>query len=175
MKRKLNVICGLIVFLVSLSVSFAHGNTRGESKVTVDGKEVSVEYGRPELKGRPVGDMLAKLKPGGVWRIGADKSTTFTSAADLAFADGTEVPSGAYSIWARKSAEGGWSLVFNKETGQWGTRHDPTQDLVAVHLNESKASDSAELVTIGLAEAGGGAVLTIQWGEMSLSTKFKAN
>ena len=112
---------------------------------------------------------------GGVWRIGADKSTTFTSAADLAFADGTEVPSGAYSIWARKSAEGGWSLVFNKQTGQWGTRHDPAQDLVAVHLNESKSADSAELVTIGLAEAGGGAVLTIQWGEMSLSTKFKAN
>lgn len=175
MMNRHNVIWGFIAFVVSLGMAFAHGNSRGEAKVTVDGKEVSVEYGRPSLKGRTVEGLLEQLKPGGVWRLGADKSTTFTAAADLVFADGTNVQSGAYSIWAKKGAGSSWTLVFNKQTGQHGTQHDATKDLIEVSLVGFEAAESAELLTIGLAEADGGAVFTIQWGEMSLSTKFKAN
>ena len=166
MKRQQNVIWGFIAFVVSLGMAFAHGNPRETAEVAVDGNAVSVEYGRPALKGRTVDALLGRLKPGGVWRLGADKSTTFTTAADLAFANGTNVASGAYSISAKKGTGDSWTLVF-KQTDQ--------DDTIEVPLVGSEAADSAELLTIGLAEADGGAVLTIQWGQMSLATKFKAN
>ena len=164
---------GLAMLFVAAQVAVAQGNPRGTSKLSLNGKEVSVEYGRPSLKGRSVEDMLKGLKPGAVWRLGADTSTTFVTATDLMVGDAA-VPKGEYSLWAQKQADGGWKLVFNKQHGQWGTQHDAAQDLVAVPLEQTKAAKPAEMVTIDLAQAAGGGTLTIQWGDMSLAANFKA-
>jgi hypothetical protein len=173
MKLKVLGSLGLAMLVVAAQAAFGQGNPRGTSKIALSGKDVSVEYGRPSLKGRSVEDMLNSLKPGAVWRLGADTSTTFSTATDLVFGDAT-VPAGEYSLWAQKEADGGWKLVFNKQHGQWGTQHDAAQDLVAVPLKQTKAAKSAEMVTIDLAEAEGGGALNIQWGDMSLTTNFKA-
>ena len=60
--------------------------------------------------------MLSRVEAGGVWRLGANKSTTFKTSADLAFGDVT-VPKGEYSLWARREADNTWKLVFNKQHG----------------------------------------------------------
>ncbi|MGH7870507.1 MAG: DUF2911 domain-containing protein [Candidatus Dormibacteraceae bacterium] len=161
----LAVVCGLSVTV------FAQGNPRGTSKITVNGQTVDVEYGRPSLKGRTVSQLLSKLKPGQFWRLGADKSTTFTASADLDF-NGTKVPKGIYSLWAERQANNSWKLVFNGQHGQWGTSHDPSKDLVSVPLKEGKSASSAEMVTISLAESGSGGKITINWGDLELSTDF---
>ncbi len=149
----------------------AQGGERGTSKITVKGAAVSVEYGRPALKGRSVAEMLAKLKPGQVWRLGSNQSTTFTTGVALKFGDVT-VPKGEYSLWARHEADNSWKLVFNKQHGQWGTQHDPAQDLAAVPLKESKTEKPAEMVTINLQQQGEGGAIAIQWGDMELTTDF---
>jgi hypothetical protein len=87
--------------------------------------------------------MIGQLKSGDVWRLGSNKSTTFTTGLDLVFGDVT-VPKGEYSLWARKESDGSWKLVFNKQHGQWGTQHDAAQDLAAAPLTETKADKSAE-------------------------------
>lgn len=173
MRTKVLAVLGSAVFLLAAQSAFAQANPRGTSKVSLNGKEVSVEYGRPSLKGRGVNELLDRLKPGAVWRLGADTSTTFSAATDLMFGDAS-VPAGEYSLWARKEAGGGWKLVFNKQHGQWGTQHDAAQDLVAVPVKQTKASKSAEMVTIDLARSAAGAMLTIQWGDMSLAANFQA-
>ncbi len=160
------------MFLLATGTIFAQGNPRGTSKLSLNGKEISVEYGRPSLKGRTVEEMLGQLKPGEVWRLGADASTTFSTATDLAFGEAT-VPAGDYSLWAQKEADG-WKLVFNKQHGQWGTQHDAAQDLVSVPLEEGEAASPAEMVTIELSEAEEGGTLTIQWGGLMLATSFEA-
>ncbi len=172
---RLKVLAGFsLAILVGVAqAALAQGNPRGTSKIALGGKEVSVEYGRPSLKGRSVEDLLSRLKPGAVWRLGADTSTTFATATDLTFGDAT-VPKGEYSLWARKEADGGWKLVFNKQHGQWGTQHDAAQDLTAVSLKQSKAEKPAEMVTLDLTQAGGGGNLHIQWGDLSLAASFKA-
>jgi hypothetical protein len=172
MKRFLIAVLAMAIIGVVAESGLAQRNPRGTAKISVGGKTISVEYGRPSLKGRSVADMLAKLKLGDFWRLGADKSTTFSTAADLQFADVT-VPNGEYSLWAEREADSSWKLVFNKQHGQWGTQHDASQDLVSVPLNETKASNSAEMVTIGLTKQGSGGVITIQWGDMMLTASFE--
>ena len=134
---------------------------------------ISVEYGQPSLKGRSVDAMFGKLKPGDVWRVGADKSTTFSTPGDLLFGN-VALPAGEYSLWARREAGGTWKLVFNKQHGQWGTEHDSAQDLVAVPLKENKLANPREMVTINLTKAGEGGLLVIEWGDKKLTASFKA-
>jgi len=173
MKR--TAVAGLsLIAVAAFAVSaLAQGNPRGTAKLTVKGKAVSVEYGRPSLKGRSVDSLLSQLNAGDVWRLGADKSTTFSTAADLAFGDVT-VPAGEYSLWMQKQPDNSWKLVFNKQHGQWGTQHDAAQDLASVPLKQSQASKPAETVTISLAKAGAGGTITIEWGTLVVTANFAA-
>ena len=173
MRRLLMGVLALGLLAITVESALAQRNSRGTSQISVGGKMVSVEYGRPSLKGRKVSELLDQLKPGDFWRLGADKSTTFSTATDLRFGDAT-VPSGEYSLWVEKAEGTAWKLVFNKQHGQWGTDHDAAQDLASAPLNETKASNSAETVTINLTKSGGGGVITIQWGDMKLTASFQA-
>jgi hypothetical protein len=173
MKRLTIGMVTLAALCVCAEIAVAQNNPRGTSKLTLSGKEVSVEYGRPSLKGRKVADMLGRVAAGKVWRLRADQSTTFTTATDLAFGD-VIVPKGVYSLWARREPDNSWKLVFNSEYGQWGTDHDASKDLYATPLKQSKLGSPAEQVTIGLADAGGGGRITIDWGDIGLAADFKA-
>jgi len=178
MKRFLIAVLGLVVFAALGGVGLAQGNPRGISKLDLKGKVVSVEYGRPSLKGRTVQQLLDQLKPGDFWRLGADKSTTFSTGLDLAFGDVT-IPAGEYSLWARREADNTWKLVFNKQHGQWGTQHDAAQDFAAVPLQEAKGLRGLEMLTIGLGQVAYGdgtkgedAVIYIEWGDLWLGKNF---
>jgi Protein of unknown function (DUF2911) len=110
------------VLMVSVSVAlavsaFAQKNPRGSSEIMLNGKKVSVEYGRPSLKGRTTDELLGKLKAGSFWRMGADTSTTFKTDVELAFGSST-VPAGEYSLWMQRQEDNSWKLVFNKQHGQ---------------------------------------------------------
>ncbi len=173
MKRLLMMSLGLAV-VVGLALPLeAQRNPRGKTELTVNGKTVSVDYGRPSLHGRTIADMLGQLKPGQFWRLGADQSTTFTAGTELDFG-GTKVPAGTYSLWAEKQSDNSWKLVFNKQHGQWGTQHDPKLDFASVPLKEEKTSDSAEMVTIKLTQKGSGGELSVHWGDLELLTDFTA-
>lgn len=172
--RKVMLVLLSVTMMIALAGSaLAQRNPRGTASLTLKGKTVSVEYGRPSLKGRTVDQMLSQLKAGDVWRLGADKSTTFTTAVDLAFGDVT-VPAGEYSLWMQKQADNSWKLVFNKQHGQWGTQHDAAQDLVSAPLKQSHPAESVEMATITLAEAGEGGFISIEWGTMKVTASFTA-
>ena len=172
MKRLVMMSFGLAVAL-AMTLPLQAANARGKTEITLNGKTVSIDYGRPTLHGRTVDQMLAQLKEGDFWRLGADSSTTFVTGTALAFGNET-VQAGTYSLWAEKLPGNKWDLVFNKQHGQWGTQHDPKLDLVKVPLHESKASDSAEMVTIKLSDMGGSGHFSVQWGDLMLETNFKA-
>jgi len=173
MKRLLITALSMGLFTVLTATGLAQGNPRGTTRLILKGSTISVEYGRPSLKGRSVDQLLGQLGENGVWRLGADKSTTFSTATDLAF-DGVTIPKGEYSLWARRKSDKSWELVFNKQHGQWGTRHDASQDLAAVPLKEEKEAKSAEQVTITLENERGGGEISIQWGSMELTANFTA-
>ena len=139
---------------------------RGSSEASVGGKSVSVEYGRPSLKGR---DMLGKARTGTIWRTGADTSTTFTTAGDLA-SGGKTIPAGSYSLFTKRVDDKTWHLIFNKQTGQWGTNHDASQDAFEVPLKWTQASSSTEEFTMKLASS----ELKMTWGTHILTLPLAA-
>jgi len=161
----------LVLFtLVASTIAFAQRNPRATSKVDLAGKFVMIEYGRPSMKGR---DLLALVEPGKVWRMGADKSTTFTSDARMSFGKVT-VPEGSYSLWLKKVADRSFDLVFNKQTGQWGTQYGSIDDVASVPMTFSENGEAVEMFTLSLARGAkaNAGELTLQWGKAVLKAPF---
>jgi Protein of unknown function (DUF2911) len=168
MMTRLIQLCPLI--LLATVPLLAQRNPRATSKLELAGKFVMVEYGRPSLKGR---DMLGLAEVGKVWRMGADKSTTFTSDGKASFGKVT-VPEGTYSLWLRKVGDKSFELVFNKKSGQWGTQYESIDDLASVPLTFSEASESVEVFTINLKQGAKSNVgdFEILWGKTVLKAPF---
>jgi hypothetical protein len=53
-------------------------------------------------------------------------------------------------------------------------QHDPAQDLVSAPLKESNLTVPVEMVTISLAKAGQGGVISVEWGTMKVTANFTA-
>jgi len=82
----------------------------------LDGRKVSIEYGRPALDGRTIDTLLSKLSPDRIWRAGVDQVTTLTTEGDLMVGD-TRVAAGKYSLYVYAPETGPYALVLNKDLG----------------------------------------------------------
>jgi Protein of unknown function (DUF2911) len=141
------------------------------AEVTLQNKKVTIDYGRPFLKGRKVGQDLAPY--GKVWRTGADEATALNTEIDLNIG-GLTLPAGKYTIYTLPS-EGTWKLILNKQTGQWGTKYDESQDLGRVDMRKSALPAPVEQFTISFDRTNEGtADLNLDWGNMRVSVVVKA-
>jgi hypothetical protein len=141
------------------------------TEVTLKGKKITIEYGRPYLKGRKVGQELAPY--GKVWRTGADEATALNTEIDLNIG-GAKVPAGKYTLYTLPS-EGTWKLIINKQTGQWGTKYDESQDLARVDMKKTALPQSVEQFTISFDKKNEGAAnLNLDWENTRVSVEVKA-
>jgi tetratricopeptide (TPR) repeat protein len=138
---------------------------------TVGTTDISITYSRPAVKGRPIfGDapesMAARAKGeatldnqnerkagepivpyGHVWRAGANEATLFVFADDVLI-NGQPLAAGKYSFHAIPAKDGEWTLIFNKDDGQWGSFfYDPAKDALRVKTKAAATSDSSEFLT----------------------------
>jgi hypothetical protein len=156
----------LCITMLGLAVpSMAQGGNRGTAEATIKGKKISIDYGRPSLKGR---DLLSMAPAGMVWRLGMNKPTTLETAADLNVA-GTTVKAGKYSLWAKKTSATAWVLAFHPTVPGWGVPELKEGYVAELPLTSSQAGESAEQLTISVADAGGKAAIKIHWGTLALA------
>jgi len=141
---------------------------RGTAEATIGGHKLAIEYGRPKLAGR---DMVASLEVGAVWRMGMNQATSLTTAARLSFGK-VHVAAGDYTLFLRRSGEDTWELLVNSQTGQWGNRRDPANDVAAIPLQLKKVEENVEAFTIKLSSKGSGGMLELAWGRHRLNTDF---
>ena len=141
---------------------------RGKAELKAGSGAITVDYGRPSLKGR---DMLSELKPGDFWRMGMNQATVLTTPVDLTFGAAT-VAKGSYSLWLKKVGDK-FELVFNSQTGQWGTQHDPAKDVCSVALKPEPLAAPVETFTMDLTAAAKGGDLSLSWGATKLSAAFE--
>lgn len=134
--------------------------------------EISIDYGVPVLRGRTV----ESLAPAGkVWRLGANSSTTLTTGVDLTIGDAS-VPGGTYSLFAQPGPDG-WTLIVNRQSGQWGTQYDAARDLVRIPMRVRTLASPVEAFTMWLVPAGAGparGTLVLAWGTVEASVDWSA-
>jgi hypothetical protein len=162
----------LTAFMGAQQDKSARPSPPGTAQVNLKGKKITIDYGRPSMKGRKI---MGELVPyGKVWRTGANEATALTTEADLNIG-GTNVPAGKYTLYTLPS-EGTWKLIINKQTGQWGTVYEESQDLARVDLKKSSLSQPVEQLTISFDKKNDStADLVLQWETTQLSVPVKAN
>ena len=142
---------------------------RDTVRATVAGAELLVDYGRPAKRGRQIWGGIVPW--GEVWRTGANAATQLRTSRDLAFGDVT-VPAGTYTLWTLPTA-GGAQLIVNRQTGQWGTAYDASQDLARVPLRPATPAAPAERFTISVEPGQGrGGVLRMVWDDRGWEIPF---
>ena len=139
---------------------FAQGNPRGEAKAMVAGKAVSIDYGRPSLKGR---DMLGQAQVGQAWRMGADAATGLKTDADLSFGS-VVVPKGEYVLTATKIASDQWHLNVLSKADR--------AKVADIPLTQAKLDASVEIFTIALRGEKDKGEFEMQWGATALKAAF---
>ena len=154
------------------------GSPHVRSEWTIDGAHITIEYGRPSVKGRqifgPAGQALHP--PGKVWRMGADEATTLKTDKDLMFGS-LHLPAGTYTLYALP-LEGtapdkpAGKLIFNKQTGQWGTVYDEMQDAGRVDVNVTFLEKPVEMLTINLVDTPAGATFVLEFATIRAEAPF---
>lgn len=143
---------------------------RDSSEITIGGKKIRVNYGRPSMRGRTIMGGLVPYNK--VWRTGANEATAFVTETDLEF-NGVVVARGSYTLYTLPSADQ-WKLIINKQTGQWGTVYNPDLDLVRIPLEKDTLKEPVEKFTMTLRRNGSdGGTLILEWERTGLSATFK--
>jgi len=173
-----------VAALAVAGAALAQGNPRGAASATVGGKKVSVDYGRPALKGRNLDDLLKQLPADRIWRAGENQVTTLTTEGPISVG-GKTVPAGKYSVYVHAAEGGAWDLVLNSDQGVplgkiWDKAPDNMKNEPWPHLEgyktiegtevarakmtAAKGASPADLFTITLTSKGKGAQLGMAWG-----------
>lgn len=142
-----------------------------EASVVINGKTINISYSAPSVRGRKIFGAGGIEPDDRVWRLGADDATCMHTDAALDI-NGLAVPAGDYSLWIDLD-QGKWRLIVNKQTGQWGTDYDQSQDLGRVAMTMSKPPAPIEQMRMTLSSAGGNrGKLEVGWENTLASVNF---
>ncbi len=170
MKRALRIVVILVIALPVLyffgkRYTKTHSPQTAATATTPGGLVVKVEYSRPFKKGRPIFGGLVPY--GKVWRTGANEATLISFSKDAIFG-GKAIKAGQYSLFTIP-AEGDWTVILNRQTGQWGLTYDPAQDAARVPAAAERHQTPTEQLTIDALPAASGLLLRIDWDQTAVT------
>lgn len=147
------------------------GSPHFRSDWDVKGAHITIEYGRPYLKGRTIGKEVAPY--GEPWRTGADEATTITSTKPLKLGTIPLAANATYTINTLPNANH-WDLIIGKlsEKGQWGIPYQPNLEIARTPMTLGKTKAPVEEETISIDPSSTGGTLRIEWGTVSVSVPF---
>ena len=132
-----------------------------------------IDYGRPSVRGRTVwGGTLIPMDS--IWRAGANDATHLFTTRTLEFAGSYPIPAGQYTLFIQP-ALGGTFLYVNKQTGQWGTQYDKSQDVLRYPLSMKPTDSFVEELTVTIRNTGGmTGEIEFAWGDKKAVARFTA-
>ena len=134
------------------------------------GGMVVVDYGRPQVRERTVwGGTLVPFDS--VWRAGANDATHLFTTRPLTLGTMSLAP-GMYTLWVQHTRQATF-LIVNRQTGQWGTQYDATQDVGRVEMQSAPTPSHVEEMTIAVRALGPtrGAI-ELAWGDRVMTAPF---
>jgi hypothetical protein len=137
---------------------------RGSVSQTVDGTVVTVDYGRPQARGRDslFGKIVTRDE---VWTPGANAATTFQVSRDVTVG-GKALAAGKYSVWLVSDPASEWVLYLHKNTTLWHTAHPRPADMaLAVPVPHTTTGEHVEVLTFDFPRVSPmHAELRLRWG-----------
>jgi hypothetical protein len=184
-----------VAFALAMVASVAAAQTpRGAAVTTLDGKKVTIDYGRPALKGRSLDELLKQLPADRMWRAGENQVSTLTADVDI-LVGGKKVAAGKYSLYVHAGEQGQWDLVLNRDLGVplgkiWAQapenmKNEPwphlqdyqknigDKEVLRAKLTPAKVGQAADLFTMSFAPKGKGTDLTLAWGDEAWSIEVQ--
>jgi predicted negative regulator of RcsB-dependent stress response len=115
---------------------------------------VTVDYGRPSVRGRTVwGDVVPYDE---VWRAGANETTVFEASTDVTI-NGQLLKAGRYGLHILPTKEGGlsaekgWTIIFNGDADGWGSYfYDRSRDVLRVPVTPTMTEWNTEMLTVAV-------------------------
>jgi hypothetical protein len=157
--------CAFLLAIFMVAVPAQAQEDRGKAELKAAGGNITVNYGRPQLKGR---DPWTWQKEGAYWRMGSGDMTTLTTTVDLMIGS-TRLVKGTYGLWLLKVSADSYELVFNKETTGMGMNHDKAKDAASIAVKKEPSASPVETFTIDLQSRPSGAAFSLSWGSAKLS------
>jgi hypothetical protein len=167
--RKLSTffVAALIV-LISMP-TFAQdkpASPKAEAAGKAGNASVKINYSQPSARGRKI---MGELVPfGQVWRTGANEATVieFDKAVQI---EGKDLPAGQYALFTIPG-ENEWTIIFNKDTKQWGAyNYKQSDDVLRVTVKPAKTDQFVETLTIAPDKD----KVTIKWENTQVAFKVK--
>ncbi len=172
-------ITGVLALAVVAGFAFAQASPPKETSAVIGGKNVTIKYSAPSVKGRKIFGGSGALQPDNtVWRAGANNATALHTDGDIMIGN-LNVPAGDYTLYVYLDPKG-WQLIVSKQTGQWGINRDGSTSLdesKAIGRTPMKMSKPASLVEtykMTLAGEGKKGTLTLEWENVSASVNISA-
>ena len=107
-------------------------------KQTVGFTDITIEYGRPGVKGRTIWGGLVPYNA--VWRAGANEATKITFSTDIKI-NGKSLKAGSYSFFTIPT-KNRWTLIFNKVADQWGAfEYNDAEDALRIEVTPEKKNE----------------------------------
>ncbi len=168
----------LTVLTVLTIPTFATAQIRASERSTlsqtIDGTRITIDYGRPRLRGRaPIFGKVVKW--GEVWTPGANWATTLETSRPIAL-DGHPVPTGKYSVWLVVRQSGAWSLVLDPDHHRYHMK-PPDSNTTQIRIPvKPAAAPATEVLTWSFPEIRvSGGTLRLQWAETAVTTDLKVS
>lgn len=161
-----------VMFSVNAQIETPQPSPFSKIEQKVGLTDVSLEYSRPNMKGRTIfGDLVPYGK---MWRAGANKNTMVTFSDDVTIA-GNTLKAGSYAIFITPS-EKSWEVVFYSDTNNWGTPREWDDSKVAAKVTAEVYGLPMDIETYTISFddlTSGSAVIGIMWERAYVGIKFE--
>lgn len=140
---------------------------RGTVSQQVGKTSVSIEYSRPNAKGRPIFGSLVPWDE--VWRTGANRCSVFSTDTEIQIG-GTTLPAGRYGLFTIP-AKTQWTIIINRDADQFGAfTYDASQDILRFTAPAATQQDYVETFEIAFTEAAANtAHVELRWANTAIT------
>ncbi len=151
------------------------GSVRGWTGEQVGITDITINYGRPALRGRQ-GKVWGQVVPNGFeddasfgrkrkipWRAGANESTYMTFSTDVTI-EGKKLAAGKYGFFIAYGDDA-CTLIFSRNAGGWGSyMYDEADDVLRVTVKPVSTTETTERLTYSFSnQTDSSAVINLAW------------
>jgi hypothetical protein len=156
----------------SRDIAFPAESPRGHTSTHVGFTEVSLDYGRPAVRGRKVWGALVPWDS--VWRAGANENTVIAFTTPVTVG-GTTLPAGRYGLHMIPTAAA-WTIILSRQANAWGSfTYQQSEDAVRVSTTPRPAEMTERLVYTLDDVTDSTVTATLRWEKLAVPLPISVN